>query len=115
MSDPLVDRIAAEQERARKRAERLRALVPRMAALLRARGARRVRLFGSLATGAEPHAATDVDLCVEGLDEGATADATLALEAVADARVDVVCWESASERLRRRVERDGVEVLGESL
>jgi predicted nucleotidyltransferase len=32
-------------------------------------GARRVVLFGSLASGAEPHAGTDIDLCVEGVSE----------------------------------------------
>jgi predicted nucleotidyltransferase len=109
--DPLVDRLAAAQREARERARRLRAVVPELAYLLRSRGARRVRLFGSLATGAEPHAGTDVDLCVEGLDDSAIADATSALEAMAGARVDLVRWESATERLRRRVDRDGVELV----
>jgi predicted nucleotidyltransferase len=111
-SDPLVDRIAARQQVARAHADRLRSLLPELAAALRAMGARRVRLFGSLATGAEPHAGTDVDLCVEGLDDARLADAVFALEARANARVDVVRWESAGDRLRRRVDRDGVEIPG---
>jgi len=108
--DPLVDRIARAQREARTRSERLRALVPEMAAVLRGRGARRVWLFGSLVTGAQPHAGTDVDLCVEGLDDPSIADATLALEELALARVDLVRWEAASARMRGRVERDGVEI-----
>lgn len=108
--DPLIDRIASMQREARARAERLRAMIPELAAALRARGARRVRLFGSLATGAEPHARTDVDLCVEGLDDSSLADATIDLEAIAKGRVDLVRWESASPRLRRRIESDGIEV-----
>jgi predicted nucleotidyltransferase len=108
--DPLVERIADAQRLARARAEGLRALVPALARELKPRGATRVRLFGSLATSAEPHGGTDVDLCVEGLDDAAIADATLCVETLASARVDVVRWESASERLRRRVDRDGVEV-----
>ncbi|HEV3189967.1 MAG TPA: nucleotidyltransferase domain-containing protein [Polyangiaceae bacterium] len=108
--DPLVDRIASIQREARARSERLRALIPELAAALRSRAARRVRLFGSLATGAEPHAGTDIDLCVEGLDDRSLADAIVSLETIAEARVDLVRWESASERLRRRIEMDGLEV-----
>ncbi len=106
----MVERIASAQRVARARAERLRATVPELALALRARGAWRVRLFGSLATGAEPHAGTDVDLCVEGLDDTALADILVALEEIAQAEVDLVRWESASERLRRRIDRDAVEV-----
>ncbi len=108
--DPLVDRIACKQRDARERSEGLRALVPEMTAVLRGRGARRVWLFGSLATGTPPHAGTDVDLCVEGLDDSSVADLTLTLEELARARVDLVRWEAASARLRSRVQRDGVEM-----
>lgn len=109
--DPLVARIASEQGRARARARRLREEdVPRLARELRARGARRVRLFGSLAAGAEPHATTDIDLAVDGMDESTAADALLALEAMVDARIDLVRWETAGDRVRRAIERDGVEV-----
>jgi predicted nucleotidyltransferase len=108
--DPLVDRIARAQHDARERSERLRALVPEMSTVLRDRGAKRVWLFGSLATGAVPHAGTDVDLCVEGVEEAAVPDLTLALEELARARVDLVRWEAASARLRSRVLRDGLEI-----
>jgi predicted nucleotidyltransferase len=69
-----------------------------------------VRLFGSLAAGAEPHATTDIDLAVDGMDESTAADALLALEAMVDARIDLVRWETAGDRVRRAIERDGVEV-----
>jgi predicted nucleotidyltransferase len=109
----LVERIAHRQDEARARADALRTRVPMLASRLRALGATRVRLFGSLATHAEPHAATDIDLCVEGLDDSAAGDARLDLEPLAGTRVDVVCWESASECLRARIVRDGVEVVDE--
>jgi len=109
----LVERIALRQEEARTRADALRARVPLLASRLRALGATRVRLFGSLATNAAPHIGTDIDLCVEGLDESAAGDALLELLPLAGARVDVVRWEGASERLRARIARDGVEVVDE--
>ena len=109
----LVERIARRQDDARARADALRARVPLLASRLRALGATRVRLFGSLATRAEPHAATDIDLCVEGLDESAAGDALLDLELLAGTRVDIVRWEAATERLRERVARDGIELVDE--
>jgi predicted nucleotidyltransferase len=107
---PLVERLARRQADDRARADRLRAQVSGLARFLRYRGATRVVLFGSLATGSEPHEKTDIDLCVEGLDESAAAEALLELERLARADVDLVVWESASPRLRARIERDGVEV-----
>lgn len=106
----LVARIAERQLEARARADVLRARVPELARRLRAVGASRVRLFGSLATGARPHADTDVDLCVEGLSDREAAAAAIDLESIAGARVDVVRWESASERLRARIAADGIDV-----
>lgn len=103
-------RFARAQAAAAERAVALRAAVPRLAGLLYGRGARRVVLFGSLATGAQPHAGTDVDLCVEGLDEEAWEAASLDLQALACAQVDLVRWEDASARMRRRIETDGVEI-----
>lgn len=85
--DPLIERIAEAQRAARARAQSLRALVPALARELASRGATRVRLFGSLATGSEPHGGTDVDLCVEGMDAAAIVDATEHVEAIAGARV----------------------------
>src|ERR1700692_1797660 len=100
--DPLVERIAHAQDAAASRAARLRGLLPRLAAELRARGASRIRAFGSLVTGATPHANTDVARCVWGLAAAAADDATLLLERITGARVDLVRWETASERMRRR-------------
>lgn len=110
LSDPLVERIAVQQAADRARAARLRALVPELARRLRERGATRVVLFGSLATGTEPHEGTDVDLCVRGLDDDARAEATLELEALTDADVDIVAEERASPRLLARIGREGIEV-----
>jgi predicted nucleotidyltransferase len=109
-ADPLVERIAREQRAARARADRLRSLLPVAAAKLRARGASRVLLFGSLATGAEPHAASDVDLAVAGLDADAIAESTMELEALTGARVDIVALERAPDRLLTRIARDGKDV-----
>jgi predicted nucleotidyltransferase len=111
--DPLTARIARRQDADRARADRVRSLVPTLAAALRARGATRVVLFGSLALPAEhatPHAGTDVDLAVGGLDERAAGDATFDRMELAGTKVDVVRLESASPRLLRAIERDGVEV-----
>ena len=110
MIDPLVDRIARRQAADRARAQRLRALIPVVASVLRARGATRVVLFGSLATGAEPHAASDVDLAIVGLSDDAIADATLEIEAITGAKVDLVGLETASPSLVRRIAEDGIEV-----
>jgi len=109
-SDLLVARIARECEAARVHAERLRHVVPTLAAMLYAAGARRVVLFGSLAAGGSPHAESDIDLCVEGLDERALADVVLPLLECAGAEVDLVRWETASPRLQRRIASWGEEV-----
>jgi predicted nucleotidyltransferase len=107
----LAERIARRTAAARQRADELRAMVPGLASRLRAMGATRVRLFGSLAAGATPHEDTDIDLCVEGLDEGSVGDALLEFERL-PARVDLVRSESAGDRLRRRIDADAVEVPG---
>jgi predicted nucleotidyltransferase len=105
-----VERIARRQREAQARAQRLRGLLPAAATRLRARGASRVVLFGSLATGAEPHAESDIDLAVAGLDDDAIAESTLELEALTGARIDLVALERAPSRLRSRIARDGKEV-----
>ncbi|HKQ67868.1 MAG TPA: nucleotidyltransferase domain-containing protein [Polyangiaceae bacterium] len=109
-TDPLVRRIAEEQRRALERADRLRALLPRAVELLQKRGATRVVLFGSLATGVDPHAGTGVDLCVHGLSFEDCADVLLELEALFGSQVDLVHAESAGLRLLRRVARQGKEL-----
>lgn len=108
--DLMEERIARAQASAEERATALRRLVPTLARALYDRGAHRVILFGSLATGAPPHADTDVDLCVAGLDEPTWEQVAVDLEGAARARVDLVRWEDASPRLRRRIEADGVEI-----
>lgn len=88
----------------------MRQVVPALAAELCARGATRVSLFGSLATGAPPHDGTDVDLCVEGLSDRAAALAALDLEAAFNIPVRIVCWEFASEPLRELIRTYGEDV-----
>jgi predicted nucleotidyltransferase len=88
----------------------MRKVVPALAAELCARGAARVSLFGSLATGAPPHDRTDVDLCVEGMSDRAAALAALELEAAFNIPVRVICWEFASERLRELIRTYGEDV-----
>lgn len=100
----LARRFAAAEHDALARAERLRAELPRLARMLYERGAQRVVLFGSLAPGGRPHAASDLDLCVEGLDRDAhRACADACLDAVPDAQVDLVRWEDAPPGLRAEI------------
>ena len=113
-ADLLVARIARAQASALERAETLRAIVPELARRLQEAGARRVVLFGSLAKGGTPHAESDIDLCVEGIDDRALADVVLDLVELAGADVDLVRWEDASVRLRRRIEEYGIEVTSVS-
>ena len=110
LEDPMVTRIARAQALAKAHAARLVAELPRAVALLKRRGATRVWLFGSLANGAVPHADTDVDLCVAGLDRESCAEALLELETMFGASVDLVQRESASESLHRRVSREWREI-----
>ena len=87
------------------------ALVQRCAAELKARGASRVVLFGSLAVGNfGPH--SDVDLAVQGLtgDQYWGALDLCDLGDAAGMKIDLVSIERASPRLLKWVERDGVEV-----
>jgi predicted nucleotidyltransferase len=108
------DRVAArwrgraegERARARTRADALRARLPAAAARLRAAGADRVWLFGSLA-GGHPHAETDVDLAVEGLPSSEYFGALAALMDILDAPVDLVRLEDAPESLDERVRATG--------
>jgi predicted nucleotidyltransferase len=108
--DLLTARIANRLHAAHARAESLRAKVPACARLLRTRGATRVVLFGSLATGATPHETTDVDLAVWGISEDVARDVILDLEDVVGGAVDLVTMETASASLVARVARDGLEI-----
>ena len=107
--DPLTERIARAQELARTRAASLRGAVDDVAAVLVRWGAKRVRLFGSLATGKQPHARTDLDLCVWGLDDSALLAATIEL-LDRGIPVHLVRGETAAPRFRQRVEQEGEEV-----
>ena len=110
--DLLATRIAAQQARAATRAQGLRQKLPAGAALLRAHGATRVVLFGSLARDGAAHGASDVDLAVWGLD-GSTYFRVLAeLAELLGTDVDLVEMEKASASLRERVARDGIELVG---
>ena len=109
MLDPLTARIAKAQEQARKRADQLRLAVPDVVATLVRHGASRVRMFGSLATGKQPHAGTDLDLCIWGLDDSALLRATCEfLER--GLPVQLIRGETAAPRLRERIEQEGIEV-----
>jgi predicted nucleotidyltransferase len=101
----LARRFAAAEQDALARAERLRAELPRLARVLHERGARRVVLFGSLAPGGRPHAESDIDLSVEGLETGVfRACAHACLDAVTEAQVDLVRWEDAPPGLRAEID-----------
>ncbi|RLB47437.1 MAG: nucleotidyltransferase domain-containing protein [Deltaproteobacteria bacterium] len=89
------------------RASRLRARLPEAAEMLRARGAERVLLFGSLAEGHSGRA-SDVDLAVEGLDPKHYFACLADLMALFGGPVDLVRLEEASPSLRDRVEAVGV-------
>ena len=66
----------------------------------------RVILFGSLASGAEPHGDSDIDLCVEGLPQ-ATVERFRLDASGPSGRFDLVRWEAASPELRAVVEAYG--------
>jgi predicted nucleotidyltransferase len=108
--DLLAERIATRDRAARDRADALRVRLPSCARRLRARGATRVVLFGSLVTDAPLHASTDVDLAVWGLSERDVVDLALDLEDDLGAAVDLVRAESAGASLLARIARDGKEL-----
>jgi predicted nucleotidyltransferase len=98
-TDLLAERIAARASLAVARASQLRGAASELATRLRALGATRVVLFGSLASGAQPHGDSDIDLCVEGLAQGVVERFRLDA-AGAWGGVDIVRWETASPELR---------------
>ena len=74
-------------------------------------GARRVVLFGSLAFSPEFRKTSDVDLAVEELKKGSYWEAwRVAEEVIDDHSVDLIEIETATESLRRAIDRYGVEV-----
>ena len=92
--------------------EKLLQQVRAAADLLKVRfGARRVLLFGSLAHEAWFSERTDVDLAVEGLEEGAYWKAWRQVEEmVANRTVDFIELESVREPLLRAIEQYGIEL-----
>lgn len=93
----------------RAEAERARTLVPTLADACRRRGARRVRLFGSLVTG-NYGATPDVDLAIEGLPPDQFFDLLAELTSLASPiDVDLIETELAHASLRARIDADGVD------
>jgi predicted nucleotidyltransferase len=105
-------RVTAEQKAATDRAAELRGRAQAAARKLAEEcGASRVWLFGSLAWG-QAHAASDVDLLVEGLPAEAWSMACALVEAEAQAPVDLVRVEEAGPELVARVRGQGVLLHG---
>lgn len=103
-------RLQARQAKADERAHRLRSLLPRARDLLvDVHGARAVRLFGSMAVGGFTEH-SDVDLAVEGLDEGRYFAALADLMALFGGPVDLVRVESAAGSLKDRIDAEGLPV-----
>lgn len=92
--------------RARARADGLRQKLPEAVTILERHGARRVWLFGSLATEAAG-LESDVDLAVEGLPGSGVIEALAELFALFGTRVDLVRIEDAPESLRERIAATG--------
>jgi predicted nucleotidyltransferase len=102
--------VAERHRRAAGRARRLRQGLPAAAQLLgEIYGARRVVLFGSLATGSVSET-SDVDLAVEGLPGPRYFAALSDLMALLACPVDLIRIEEAPESLRQRIAAEG-EVL----
>ncbi len=81
------------------------------AALKRTLGVRRVILFGSLANTHWFKTDSDVDIAIEGLAKDAFWEAWRLLEdSIHDRPVDMVEIETASESLRRAIQRYGIEL-----
>ena len=109
--------VARETERAASataaRVASRRALLPAMVERLRALGAERIWLFGSLAQHAgwgAPSCDSDIDLAVEGLPADRFFAAYGILWDLAGEPVDLVALEDAAPELRQRILSDG-EVL----
>jgi predicted nucleotidyltransferase len=80
-------------------------LAQRGAAVLYARGAKRVWLFGALASGHVPDGRSDLDLAVEGLAPSQLRPIAAELAHMMGFKVDVVDWSTAPPRLRPHILR----------
>jgi len=86
-----------------------KALVPELARALRAAGARRVVLFGSLALGVF-RSSSDIDLAVAGLTEGVLARFERELTVLAGRSVELANLDSAPPPLKESIDRFGIEI-----
>lgn len=103
------ERTVRERVQVDARARALHARVSEAAACLRAHGARRAWLFGSLAEN-RSRLDSDVDLAVEGLPPARYFDVLAELTELFGTRVDLVCLETAPPTLRDRVLQTGIEL-----
>lgn len=107
------ERAEREGRDAASRAERVRALLPRLVAVLTERfGATGVAVFGSLVRGGF-RADSDLDLAAAGIPVDRLFAAGAAVERVADMDVDLVPWESATPEMRAVIRDEGLVVYGE--
>ena len=91
----------------RARADRVSQHLPEVARRLRARGAERIWLFGSMARS-DPGPGADVDLAVTGLPRSCYFDVLAELMETLGVEVDLVRIEEASPSLVERIEAEGV-------
>lgn len=98
-----------ERELGQARARRICARLVEIAATLRAAGARRVVLFGSLATG-DASADSDLDLGVEGLPATRYFEVLAHVMQLAGCSVDLVRLEDAGTSLSQRIASEGREL-----
>lgn len=96
----------------RARLAKARAEALAVARMLKERfGARRVRLFGSLARGDADPDRFDIDIAVEGMKDADSCDAWGAARELVTREIDVVALtDIVPPLLRRRVEEDGVDL-----
>jgi predicted nucleotidyltransferase len=102
---------AQQRESARRRRQAWRQARRAAVLLKHDYGATRVVAFGSLAHGAWFHVRSDVDLAVEGLSPGTVWRAWSAIERLVPGfAVDLIELETATDRLRQRIQEQGKEL-----
>jgi predicted nucleotidyltransferase len=109
VANRLREKARADAAVAEARARRLRGKLSAATEILRAAGAGRVWLFGSLASGV-PHAESDVDLAVDGFPCARYFDVLAALMTLFGTRVDLVTLHDAPASLRERIAATGREL-----
>ncbi len=103
-------RKAARLAEQRRLAEEAKAKAPALAAICRAYGATRVRLFGSLVHGFYGET-PDIDLAIEGVPPGKYFSLWIALDTAAlPTEVDLVDMGDALPSLRRKIESQAVDL-----